>query len=76
MAVPGIVEPMSLFAQARLPCCIYNGIIGSVGAAGKPRPIWVFQKVAKASESVRANAARAEALLEQHFPNVCREMSS
>lgn len=39
-----VCEPMCLLIQAEIPTAYYCGVINSVGAAGKPRPMWVFQK--------------------------------
>ena len=42
-----VCEPMCLLIQAEIPTAYYCGVITSVGAAGKPRPMWVFQKQEK-----------------------------
>lgn len=39
-----VCEPTGLLAVWLLPGCQYRGVMLSVGAAGKPRPLWVFRK--------------------------------
>lgn len=42
-----VCEPMCLLAQWKLPGFKYIGVISSLGKAGRPRPIWIFQKTAQ-----------------------------
>ena len=40
-----ICEPMCLFAEARLPGCKFDGVLGAMGGVSrKTRPLWVFSK--------------------------------
>jgi hypothetical protein len=64
-----VCEAMNLFVQLRLPGAHYRGVIASRGGAGKPRPIWVWQK--KAPSAVpSARVAQAGTYLKQYFPAV------
>lgn len=53
-----ICEPMCLWALAELPDCAYHGTLASVGRAEKPKPLFVFQKVAATANSNKAWARK------------------
>lgn len=40
-----VCEPMCLYIQGNFKGAKYIGVVGSVGKAGKPRPLWIFQKI-------------------------------
>lgn len=42
-----VCEAMCLMATWQLPCCRYVGVMNSRGMADRPRPMWVFQKMAQ-----------------------------
>lgn len=71
-----ICEPMCLFALARLPNCIYNGVIASVGARGTPRPIWVFQKLVRSSNWREEIRSRAEECLYNCYRSIHQEINA
>lgn len=64
-----VCEAMNLFMQCRLPGAHYRGVLASVGDAGKPRPIWVWQKQAPLGAS-NPRIAQAANYLKQYFPMV------
>ena len=53
-----VCEPLCLFMQ-QLPGARFYGVLCSVGAAGKPRPLWVFQRTTR-TDHERARQARRE----------------
>ena len=57
-------EPLCLMACAFLPVCVYEGILLSRGATGKPRPIWVFRKIATEGAQGYSLVRKEEALTE------------
>jgi hypothetical protein len=83
-----VCEPMCLFVQGHLPRARYLGVINSVGKAGRPRPMWVFQRTdggaggsgagaaaaADPADARRAAAARAE--LQRLFPDIDRVLQT
>lgn len=42
-----VCEAMCLMATWQLPGCRYVGVMCSRGLADRPRPMWVFQKMAR-----------------------------
>ena len=64
-----VCEPMCLLALAFLPGCKYLGVMNSNGLAGKPRPMWAFQRI---PEDKRTQDAGTQALAELRrlFPDI------
>lgn len=46
-----VCEPMILFSSWKLRGCNYCGVLGSLGGAGRVRPIWIFQKTSSSPHS-------------------------
>lgn len=56
-----VCEAMCLLSLGHLPGCVYLGVLNSVGAADKPRPLWAFRKDARSPDTDRvAQAAKAD----------------
>ena len=69
-----VCEKMCLLALWRLPGLWYRGVITSRGAAGRPRPMWVFAKPGEGCDGARQGwvggegaAAQAEAELKRLY---------
>ena len=62
---------MCLFVLWLLPDSHYRGVICSNGLAGKPRPLWVFQKLSNQSPATHtANMLNAEALMREKYNSI------
>ena len=62
-----IVEPMILYVLGYCHCSGFDGVMGTVGYSGKPRPMWVFHKYADETIDM-AKKARIE--LAQYYPGI------
>lgn len=72
-----VCEPLCLMACAYLPGCAYGGVLLSRGAAGRPRPMWVFQKIISSagdagSTQLDPSPCEARAALRCHYPCVAK----
>ena len=61
------VEQMNLYIQCRCQGSTFLGVVGSIGAQGSPKPLWVWNK--KLNTNLE-KSAHAEQLLRQHFPYI------
>jgi hypothetical protein len=57
-----VCEPMCLHILANCPGSSFEGVLNSMGQAGRPRPLWVFVKKSVSDESVAMKEAAAAAL--------------
>jgi hypothetical protein len=64
-----IVEPMILYVLGYCACSGFDGVMGTVGYTGKPRPMWVFHKYGDETTDA-AKKARIE--LAQFYPDIAR----
>jgi len=64
-----VCEPMCLFMQARLPGARYLGLMTSLGDAGRPRPMWAWERADLATAADRARVAAAEADFVRLYPS-------
>jgi hypothetical protein len=64
-----IVEPMILYVLGYCACSGFDGVMGTIGYTGKPRPMWVFHKYGDETIEV-AKKARME--LAQFYPDISR----
>jgi len=60
-------EIMNLYMEGKLQDALYQGVIASRGAADKPRPIWVWQKVATLTPDQLARKPQAVQYGKQYF---------
>ena len=61
-------------AQYRLGDCQYKGVLCSFGAVGRPRPMWVFEKLAEPPPTAAEEGQDALAELRVHYPNTYAEL--
>jgi hypothetical protein len=64
-----IVEPMILYVLGYCACSGFDGVMGTIGYTGRPRPMWVFHKYGDETIEV-AKKARME--LAQLYPDIAR----
>ena len=64
-----IVEPMILYVLGYCACSGFDGVMGTIGYTGRPRPMWVFHKYGDETDNV-AKKARME--LAQFYPDIAK----
>lgn len=64
-----IVEPMILYVLGYCACSGFDGVMGTIGYTGRPRPMWVFHKYGDETIDV-AKKARME--LAQFYPDIAK----
>jgi len=69
-------EIMNLFILAKLKNAVYEGVIASRGMADRPRPIWVFRKAEKLSDTEIERQHKAEQLAKRYFNRTWRRIES
>ena len=64
-----IVEPMILYVLGYCACSGFDGVMGTIGYTGRPRPMWVFHKYGDETIDI-AKKARME--LAQFYPDIAK----
>uniref|UniRef100_A0A6C0CKJ7 Uncharacterized protein n=1 Tax=viral metagenome TaxID=1070528 RepID=A0A6C0CKJ7_9ZZZZ len=69
-----VCEPMLLLVKWLIGGEVeYAGVINTVGAANKPRPMWVFRRATRKSHQPKYSVRDAEFALKKYFPGVYSE---